>query len=304
MAIPTPEEIQYQEEHIHDDRSGDLVTSYAICIAIATTAVLLRLIARRMCKASIQADDWMIIFALLLAAGGVSGVLVCVSFNGGKHSILVTNPKGFAKSVLVAEYFYTSAVAAVKISILLLYRRLFPDHRFHIILWSFGAFILTYSTVQFLVTLFQCRPISGAWDPFIRAKCIKLNVVFMIMGSLNVVTDVITLCLPMPLLWHLNASTKRRLQVMSMFLLGGFVCIASAYRVAKTSSLSLSDAAWSDVDAAVWGAVEVCVGILSACLPVMRPLFNWVFHGFGATPKDSQGPKPICSDLHRPPAVC
>ncbi|MCJ1429126.1 hypothetical protein MMC29_007039 [Sticta canariensis] len=292
MALPTPEEIQYQEEHIHDDRSGNIVTSHAICIVIAAIAVFLRLIARRMCRASIQADDWMIIVALLLAAGEVSGGLVCVSFNGGKHSILLTNPKGFAKSVLATEYFYTSAIAAVKISILLLYRRLFPNHRFRIILWSFGVFILTYSTVQLLVTLFQCRPIRGAWDPFIRANCIKLNLEFMIMGSLNVATDVTTLCLPMPLLWRLKISIERRLQVMSMILLGGFVCIVSAYRVPKIGSLSLSDAAWSDVDAAVWGVVEVCVGIVSACLPTMRPLFNWVFHGFGATPKDLQGPEP------------
>ena len=65
MALLTPVELQYQEEHIHDDRSGNLVTSHAICIAIAAIAVLLRLIARRMCRASIQADDWMIIFALV-----------------------------------------------------------------------------------------------------------------------------------------------------------------------------------------------------------------------------------------------
>lgn len=43
----------------------------------------------------------------------------------------------------------------------------------------------------------------------------------MIMGSLNVATDVTTLCLPMPLLWSLKISVERRLQVMSMFLLGG-----------------------------------------------------------------------------------
>lgn len=65
MALPTSEEIQYQEEHIHDDRSGNIVTSHAICIALAAIAVLLRLIARRMCKASIRADDWMIIVALV-----------------------------------------------------------------------------------------------------------------------------------------------------------------------------------------------------------------------------------------------
>ncbi|MCJ1272070.1 hypothetical protein MMC22_011977 [Lobaria immixta] len=299
MALPTPEEIQYQEDHIHDDRSGDIVTSHAICITIAVIAVLFRFISRRMCKASIQADDWMIIVALLLAAGEVGGGLVCmhnlpecVSFNGGKHSILLTNPKGFAKSVLATEYFYTSAIAAVKISILLLYRRLFPDRGFRIILWGFGAFILTYSTVQLLVTLFQCQPIRGAWDPFIKAKCIKLNLEFMIMGSLNVVTDVTTWCLPMPLLWSLKISIERRLQVMSMFLLGGFVCVISIYRVPKIGTLSLSDAPWSDVDACVWGVVEVCVGIVSACTPTLRPLFNWVFHGLRANSKDSEGPEP------------
>ena len=46
------------------------------------------------------------------------------------------------------------------------------------------------------------------------------------MGSLNVATDVTTLCLPMPLLWRLNISVERRLQVMSMFLLGGLYVLA------------------------------------------------------------------------------
>lgn len=70
MALPTPKEIQYQEEHIHDDRSGNIVTSHAICITIAVIAVLLRLISRRMIKASIQADDWMIIVALVRSSPG------------------------------------------------------------------------------------------------------------------------------------------------------------------------------------------------------------------------------------------
>lgn len=65
MALPTPEEIQYQIEHIHDDRSGDMLISNATGIAIAAIAVLLRFISRRMCKASIQADDWMILIAMV-----------------------------------------------------------------------------------------------------------------------------------------------------------------------------------------------------------------------------------------------
>lgn len=70
MTLPTPEEIHDQEEHIHDDRSGNIVTSHAICITIAAIAVLLRLISRRMCKSKIQADDWMIIVALVRLSPG------------------------------------------------------------------------------------------------------------------------------------------------------------------------------------------------------------------------------------------
>lgn len=41
----------------------------------------------------------------------------------------------------------------------------------------------------------------------------------------------------------------------------------------KEAQLSLKDAPWSDVDAAVWSVVEVCLGIVGACLPTYRPLF-------------------------------
>ena len=51
------------------------------------------------------------------------------------------------------------------------------------------------------------------------------------------------------------------------------VCIVSIYRVPRVASLSLTDAPWSDVDACVWSVVEVCVGIVGACLPTYRPLF-------------------------------
>jgi hypothetical protein len=44
---------------------------------------------------------------------------------------------------------------------------------------------------------------------------------FVVMGSLNVVTDIATLCLPMPLLWRLQISTERKLQLIGMFMVGG-----------------------------------------------------------------------------------
>ena len=70
-----------------------------------------------------------------------------------------------------------------------------------------------------------------------------------------------------------------------MFLAGGFVCIVSIYRIPTQAAISLSDASWSDVNAAVWSVVEVCIGVVSACLPTYRPLFLKIFGKSGASGK-------------------
>lgn len=61
----SPTEIEYEVAHIHDNRAPDLIISAALCIALAITAVILRLLARRLSKARILADDYMIIFSLV-----------------------------------------------------------------------------------------------------------------------------------------------------------------------------------------------------------------------------------------------
>ena len=61
----TPSEIKYESVHIHDSRASNIVISSAICIGLAITAVLLRLLARRLSKAKILADDYMMVFALV-----------------------------------------------------------------------------------------------------------------------------------------------------------------------------------------------------------------------------------------------
>ena len=65
MAAPSPAQIQYQYEHINEDRSSDIVVSHIVCLTLATVAVILRFTSRKVCKAAILADDYMIIAALV-----------------------------------------------------------------------------------------------------------------------------------------------------------------------------------------------------------------------------------------------
>ena len=61
----SPAEINYELAHSNDNRASNIVVSSVICISLATIAVMLRLLARRLSKAKILADDYMMIFALV-----------------------------------------------------------------------------------------------------------------------------------------------------------------------------------------------------------------------------------------------
>ncbi|MCJ1280168.1 hypothetical protein MMC21_007995 [Puttea exsequens] len=277
-----PAEAQYQLDHVHESRVSEIVSTLIICLVIATLAVVLRFVSRRMVKATLKGDDWMMLVALVFALGYIISTFLCIKkYGGGRHAILLKNPIKFAQSVLAVEVFYTPAISSVKISTLLLFNRIFPIRRFRILLWSVGIFIVTYSAIQVLATIFQCRPIRAAWDTTVKAQCIQINLLFMIMAGMNVLTDIILLIAPLPTLWSLQMPRAMKYQLMGIFCIGGFsltsILIVSIYRIPKLHGLSLVDAPWSNADATIWSIVEICVAIACACSITYRPLFNLVF---------------------------
>lgn len=65
MAAPSPAEIHYQMEHIHESKVADIIASHVICFVLACIAVVLRFTSRRIGKNAIKADDWFIVAALV-----------------------------------------------------------------------------------------------------------------------------------------------------------------------------------------------------------------------------------------------
>ena len=54
------------------------------------------------------------------------------------------------------------------------------------------------------------------------------------------------------------------------------VCVVSIIRTPQVRAVSLIDPSWSDVNGVVWSVVELNIGIVSACLPTLRPLFTCI----------------------------
>lgn len=70
-----------------------------------------------------------------------------------------------------------------------------------------------------------------------------------------------------------------------MFLLGSFVCFASLYRIVTIVRLTQTmDISWAKSDVFIWSSVEPSVGIISGCLPTLRPLMLYVMRRVGIEP--------------------
>ena len=212
------------------------------------------------------------------------------------------------QSLFASEFLYFPTLGMVKISTLLLFARIFPSHYFHRILWAVGLFISIYTMIAMIVMIFQCRPLNAAWDLSINSDCIDLSKLFIVMGSMNVLTDFLLLCLPLPQLWKLQMHRGTRIQVMGIFSIGSLsvtqsscdssadrgisndsekahwltpnsTTIVSIYRLPQLHSIHSYryDPSWSIIEPAIWSLVEIGAATLAACAITFRPLFNWVF---------------------------
>ena len=65
--------------------------------------------------------------------------------------------------------------------------------------------------------IFRCRPARWLWDRTVNAQCIEVSKVYIVMGSLNVLTDILLLCLPLPQLWKLQMHMAKKLQAIGIF---------------------------------------------------------------------------------------
>lgn len=72
----------------------------------------------------------------------------------------------------------------------------------------------------FFPSLFSCFPVEKSWDDSISGHCIDYGQVTLVIGILNVILDFAILSLPMPLLWKLHMSTRRKAYLSSIFTIG------------------------------------------------------------------------------------
>ncbi|KAJ5676034.1 hypothetical protein N7462_008931 [Penicillium macrosclerotiorum] len=245
-----------------------------VLAALAIFFLILRLLARRVKQIDLGADDWTLIAGLVgvLVVAGVN--LACVQYGMGKHTDTIPENRAimYYKLLYVFEPLYITTAGIIKISVLLMYRRIFPVRYIKVGCYILGAITIAWVISIDLLAIFQCTPISKAFNRALPGHCIDLKGALIGNGAPNFVTDIFILALPVRLIWRLQASLWQRLSVICVFLTGSFVVFASIYRFSLIFQFEITDIAWTLADAQTWCVVEIAAGIISACLPTTTPL--------------------------------
>ncbi|MCJ1400424.1 hypothetical protein MMC11_003629 [Xylographa trunciseda] len=249
------------------------VSLIVVCVLFpmfATLAVGLRFFTRRKFSISVKADDWIILPALVDIYRAV-----CGGVGGPSHDLTPDEAIILAKITYAVAIVYPAALPVIKFSILLFYKRLFPGRHFRLLQYCIGVFILVCWISEEFATIFQCTPISANWTP--GGICIAEAAMDDILSAANVFTDIFILAMPWPILLKLQVTKQKKIQLLGIFLLGSFACLAGimsfVYVVLDGKSSTQVNLSHFTGYLFIWFSLETNVGIICACLPAISPLW-------------------------------
>ena len=72
-----------------------------------------------------------------------------------------------------------------------------------------------------IIVLVPCRPVKKYWQPQTLGSCYDFNQVTLALSTIDIIMDTITLVLPVRVILGLQLSSRKKLMLCFVFLLGG-----------------------------------------------------------------------------------
>ncbi|KAI7782218.1 hypothetical protein LA080_013764 [Diaporthe eres] len=242
--------------------TGLVVVSVVFPI-LSLGSVLLRLKARMRTKAGLMGDDWWIVATWVLSLALSINVWVyadLIGINYFKTDPLSGNVYS-AVCLVVASCLVQIVLTTVKISILLLYKRIFSIPSFRIAVWIAIVFVSLWGIAMILIVAIQGNPAdfvrAGAAGELYAWRLDPAIVGYTQVGS-SLILDVVILCFPLPIISTLHMPTKRKVMVGAIFWLGIFLKASVSKQATQFCFL----------------VIEPHCSIIAGCLPTFGPLIS------------------------------
>ncbi|KAK8041048.1 hypothetical protein PG994_014055, partial [Apiospora phragmitis] len=300
-----------------------LYVMITILLVIASVVVGLRIYTRAVVLDLLSYDDWLCLVSLSTywALGGTA--LNLVGKGLGRHVGTLPQPDGFrdymkvrcqssllslietpshltvffaiTQTFFVLILFYNLAIASFKFCLLAQYYRIISAGRTRYFVLAATGFVTAWTLSQIFIIIFQCKPISGFWEPGPDVKCLPIFPGWYFNAAGNITADIVVLLLPLPTIRGLNLPRAQKVVLGFIFCLGFLYNGKGREQTSEIPPPLLLLCHDTDTHLFLyqfWSIAEVCTGILCVTLPTLRPLaikwFPRVFLSLSPTTASSQ----------------
>ncbi|KAK4170120.1 hypothetical protein QBC43DRAFT_679 [Cladorrhinum sp. PSN259] len=282
----------------YDDPAA-IVAGTVVMQVVSTLCVGLRFYSRRWKHQSCIVSDWLILAAWVFGTGLSFLMLYGVSRKSMAYPIggNIWDPKAVNGRLNRAKHSELSylligitALGLVKLSVTFLYWHLFARVMFRRFLIFWMIIVTTWAVAFVMAGLLECgrhlKAIFGEPQEYLDHCGSAMPSGYAMVAS-DILTDFVTLVIPIPVILTIKMSARTRILTLMTFLIGGLsvgASIAKAYiYITATLGLNDTDAISILTGIGIWNLVEVQVGIIAACGPTLRPILARIFPFEAAT---------------------
>ncbi|KAM5346658.1 hypothetical protein ACJ41O_009663 [Fusarium nematophilum] len=240
-----------------------------------------------------QGDDYFALAALvfwtaelvMLELIGQNGTNIGVTDEiGAKMTDVEIAKREFGSKCLLAGWnFYVTLIFCLKGVMLCFYTRMTLGlWQRKVVIWTQFVTVLAYIGV-IAVIFGHCTPVHKNWQVYPNPgdECTLAVANYVTLVVLNILTDLLIVSIPVPLLWMVKLSIKRKLIIGVLLCSGIFIMIATLLRCI----LSLRDIQGINTST-IWAIRETFVGIIAVNAAAIKPLFSasrWLLSSKGSS---------------------
>ena len=143
-----------------------------------------------------------------------------------EHFILADPNPNFifewAKILFTVEITYILAVCLGKLAILLIYARVFTSKPMLYTTYSLMGIVVAAWFGSSIADILQSLPVGCQWDPNAVENCHSFDILayFRYLSLPSIITDIVMLVLPIPMIWRLKISRSKKIGLAGVFLTG------------------------------------------------------------------------------------
>ncbi|KAF1813795.1 hypothetical protein P152DRAFT_292173 [Eremomyces bilateralis CBS 781.70] len=259
-----------------------IIAAHTSMLAIALILYICRMVSRSRPTFKLSWDDYLITIAVGIVVTTYALTIYSTSLGYGRHIEFLKPADAplYIKLTWATQILWSWGVTFIKLSVAAMLLRIQRDTLWRVGMGACIVYLIVSAVVTMALQMTECKPMEFYWNKTIKGTCRSRQDVFNAVLGTSItllLSDVLFALLPLTFIFSLRRPLRDKLVLAFLMSLGLLCTIAGTRKliyVKEFQKLNEKDTTWSSVEMRVWAFAESYVGIMAACIPCLRAMFE------------------------------